>query len=98
LIGAGEPIYTLFKGRKACGVWSPSSTFDDDDLILTRILWLSGDEPENNNTYKRYIYIHGTNREDSLGQPSSHGCIRASNSDMLQLFMFAQKGTSVVIE
>jgi lipoprotein-anchoring transpeptidase ErfK/SrfK len=30
-------------------------------------------------THDRYVYIHGTAREDELGRPGSHGCVRVSN-------------------
>ena len=57
----------------------------DDDLVLTRILWLEGDEPHNANTRERYIYIHGTNHESQLGEPASHGCVRMRNADIVEL-------------
>ena len=53
-----------------------ASLLDRGDLVLTRILWLEGGDPENANTKSRYIYIHGTNQENLLGTPASHGCIR----------------------
>ena len=34
----------------------------------------------------RFIYLHGTNREDLLGTPASHGCVRMANADILHLF------------
>lgn len=84
-IGSGEPVGTIFKARLPVGVWHPGEN-EEDDLILTRILQLDGLDPHNANTMQRYIYIHGTNREDLLGQPSSHGCVRLSNADMIELF------------
>ena len=39
----------------------------------------------NLDSYSRYIYIHGTNEEGMLGEKSSHGCIRMSNSDIIDL-------------
>ena len=41
----------------------------NQDIICTRILWLSGLEAginkgNNVDSYSRYIYIHGTNEED----------------------------------
>lgn len=64
---------------------------DDGDYVLTRILWLAGLEPGVNqggslDTYTRCIYIHGTNQEHLLGKPASHGCIRLSNRDVMELF------------
>ena len=86
-IGAGEPLGMRFVGRKPTGeIWSPASPPVEEDWILTRILWLEGLEPRNANTRARYIYFHGTNREDRIGTPASHGCIRLRNADMVSLF------------
>jgi L,D-transpeptidase ErfK/SrfK len=30
-------------------------------------------------------YIHGTNREDTLGEAASHGCVRMANEDIVAL-------------
>ena len=48
-------------------------------------------------TWSRYIYIHGTNSEDRLGQPVSHGCVRLANRDVIRLFDLVQVGDSVLI-
>ncbi len=82
-IGEGAPLFTSFKGRMPLKVWQGE---ESDDAILTRILWLDGLDPENSNTYRRYVYFHGTHAEDLIGQPASHGCIRLKNADMLRLF------------
>lgn len=95
-IGDGEPIRTSFAARVPAGIWSPGD-FTEDDLILTRILRLDGLDPENANTMARFIYIHGTNREDLLGTPASHGCIRLGNEDMIALFDAVEVGTEVKI-
>jgi hypothetical protein len=95
-IGSGEPLGTIFKARVPVGCWQPGDN-DGDDLILTRILQLDGLDPDNANTLQRYIYIHGTNREDLLGQPSSHGCVRLSNADMIELFDMVDEGDMVEI-
>jgi HAD superfamily phosphoserine phosphatase-like hydrolase len=96
-IGDGEPIYTRFQARVPAGIWNPED-FTGDDLILTRVLRLAGLDPENANTMGRYIYIHGTNREDQLGTQASHGCIRLGNSDITKLFDAVEVGTEVRIE
>jgi len=96
-IGEGEPVYTKFKARVPVGVWDQSEK-TKDDLILTRILTLSGLDPDNSNTLDRYIYIHGTNREDLIGIPSSHGCIRLANRDMVELFDAVGTGCEVAID
>lgn len=68
-----------------------------EDLVLTRLLWLEGAEEHNSNTFKRFIYLHGTNQEDLLGQPASHGCIRFSNQDIIEVFEALQAGNEVEI-
>ncbi len=79
-IGDGEALYTKFNARVPIGLWDHEEK-SNEDLILTRILRLEGIDPENANTLDRYIYIHGTNREDLIGIPSSHGCIRLPQSE-----------------
>ena len=95
-IGAGEPIRTRFDARVPVGIWDPGDSCKGD-LILTRILRLAGLDPENANTMDRYIYIHGTNREDQLGTMASHGCIRLANAEMMELFDAVEVGTPVTI-
>ncbi len=95
-IGAGEPLNTIFQARVPVGTWDTRDT-GGDDLILTRIIRLDGLDPENRNTLSRYIYIHGTNREDLLGTPSSHGCIRMANADMAELFDRVENGAEIFI-
>ncbi len=95
-IGADAPIGTIFKARKPDGIWNHEITYDED-LVLTRILRLTGKDLENQNTYDRFIYIHGTNHEDRIGHPASHGCIRLSNNDMIELFDIIPNQTQVFI-
>ena len=86
----------IFKARVPVGEWSPAHK-TDDDLILARILWLEGAEPRNANTKDRYIYIHGTNGEEKIGQLASHGCIRLRNADVVELYDLVDVGTTVWI-
>lgn len=95
-IGDGEPVHTRFNARVPVGIWNPENG-DKGDLILSRILRLDGLDEENANTLERYIYIHGTNREDQIGTPSSHGCIRLANADMIEVFDMIPEGASVTI-
>ena len=95
--GAGAPLNTIFKARQPSGVWSPDVP-TTDDLVLTRILRLKGLEPRNENTFERYIYIHGTNDERLIGRPGSHGCVRMRNTDVVELFDLVPEGTPVWIE
>jgi len=98
-IGAGAARGTVFIGRQACA--RPPA--DGDDVISTRILWLSGLEPGRNSgpgcdSHDRYIYIHGTPQTELLGTPASVGCIRMSDTDVLRLFDNVVVGTPVLIE
>ena len=95
-IGDGEPVGTVFKGRKISGLHDFNDQ-NDEDLILTRILWLNGLDDNNSNTYDRYIYIHGTNHERDLGKPASMGCIRMSNRDILEVYDLLPIGAKVLI-
>ena len=74
-----------------------------DDIIMARILWLQGLEPGVNqggdvDSYERYIYIHGTSEEDSIGTPASHGCIRMRNRDVMELYDLVDVNCTVIIE
>jgi len=99
--GASAPLGAIFLSRAYTGRrWREGRR--DHDLILTRILWLRGLEPGHNSgpgvdSYKRYIYIHGTNHEHSIGRPASHGCVRMRNADIVELFALARRGTIVTI-
>jgi len=94
-IGEGSPLWAEFKSRRATG--SLASPGGERDCVLTRILWLSGLDEENANTRERYIYFHGTNREDLIGTPASHGCIRLRNADIAELFDLVPEGARVLI-
>lgn len=95
-IGADAPHGAVFEGRVPTGEIGDAS--NPDDLIQTRILWLDGIDPENANTRERYIYIHGTNHEETIGTPASHGCIRMRNADVADLYENVTEGTGVVIQ
>jgi lipoprotein-anchoring transpeptidase ErfK/SrfK len=94
-IGASAQLWTEFKSRQPTGKLAVPG--GEQDGILTRILWLSGLDEQNANTRDRYIYFHGTNREDLIGTPASHGCIRLRNADIAELFELVPEGTRVVI-
>jgi L,D-transpeptidase YbiS len=94
-IGGGEPVGTVFKSRRP--VKPTKKALREEDLIMTRILWLDGLEPRNANTHDRYIYIHGTNHEEKIGVADSHGCIRMKNADLVELFERVTEGTPVEI-
>ena len=46
---------------------------------------------------QRFIYIHGTDEEINLGKPTSHGCIRMNNQDVIELFNQIQINDHVLI-
>jgi len=65
---------------------------------MSRILWLDGLDEHNANTRDRFIYIHGTKHEDKIGSPTSHGCVRMRNADIIDLFDLVEEDIPVVIE
>ena len=67
------------------------------DPIVTRILWLSGKERHNRNTFGRYIYIHGTPEERKIGRPASYGCIRMKSRDVIDLYRKVGVGAEVEV-
>ena len=95
-IGEEFPSGTIFSSRLPLGPDDPPPATDDH--VLSRILWLDGLEEHNANTRDRFIYIHGTNHEDEIGQPASHGCIRMKNADLIALFDQVPLGAEVLIE
>lgn len=105
-IGEGCPAGTVFVGRRPTGeVYSPAlkATHPQRDWMLTRILWLCGLEPGRNrlgnvDSMRRYIYIHGCPDEDAMGVPSSHGCVKMRNQEVIQLFDRVPIGTRVLIQ
>ena len=104
-IGKGLPALSIFEARRPTGrIWNKedAESHPNHDWILSRILWLSGKELGVNrlgtiDTMQRYIYIHGTPDESQLGKPLSHGCIRMSNNDVIELFNLIPIGTIVNI-
>ena len=102
-IGGGEPLGTVFRGRKPCGsVGDQPPEERAKNLITTRIMRLRGLEEGKNSggnldTYARFVYIHGTNREENLGTPDSHGCVLLSNADVAELFGLVEDNSIVFI-
>ena len=104
-IGNGQPENTVFIRRRPTGeIYTPELAlqFPERDWILTRILWLSGCEPRRNrlgcvDSQRRKIYIHGCPDQESMGVPSSHGCIRMRNPDIIELFNLVPPYTPVEI-
>lgn len=104
-IGDAAALGSVFVGRRQTGeVYSAelAKQFPQRDWILTRILWLCGNESGFNrggqvDTQRRYIYIHGAPDSHRLGVPSSHGCVKMRNNEMLQLFDLSHVGLAVNI-
>ncbi|WP_341679039.1 GNAT family N-acetyltransferase [Niveibacterium sp. SC-1] len=104
-IGDGAAAGAVFVARQPTGeVWSPAlaAAHPERDWILTRILWLEGEEPGHNqgpgvDSHQRYIYIHGTPDDQPMGVPASHGCVRMRNEDLLRLFPRVEAGMRVEI-
>lgn len=105
-IGAGCAPGTVFVGRRPTGECYSAELarrHPQRDWILTRILWLCGNEPGSNrfgavDSMRRYIYIHGCPDSEPMGQPRSHGCVRMRNADVMELFDLVEAGFPVLIE
>jgi len=95
-IGSGAAPGTVFKSRRRTGeILAPDSP--GRDPIVSRILWLEGMEPHNANAYDRFIYIHGTAEERTIGNPVSYGCIRLRSRDVIDLYGIVGRGARVYI-
>ena len=98
-IGDGCEAGTVFKGRKVIGHLRDGLPLES---ITTRILWLEGLEEGFNrggnvDTHARYVYIHGFGDQDSLGTPTSLGCIHLADADLIPLYDLLPSGTLVWI-
>ncbi len=98
-IGAGCEAGTVFKGRRVIGHLRDGLPLES---ITTRILWLEGLEEGFNrggnlDTHARYVYIHGFGDQESLGTPTSLGCIHLADADLIPLFDLLPSGTLVWI-
>lgn len=96
----GKMIGRVYTGEMAI-IYTDKTRSKTDD-VTSRILWLSGLEEGKNkgkgiDSFKRYIYIHGTSEEGRLGTPASHGCIRMKNKDIIDLYKQVEVGTLVLI-
>jgi len=103
-IGGGQPAGVVFKSRRPTGhhFSELGDTTRNGNLITSRILWLRGLEPGVNrggevDSHQRYIYIHGTNHEDRLGEPLSAGCVLMRNLDVIDLHDEVRTGDLVWI-
>ncbi len=103
--GEKTPINGKMTGREFHGniatIYTDQTKSKTDD-VTSRILWLEGLEKGKNtgegiDSFKRYIYIHGTSEEGRLGKPASHGCIRMKNKEVIDLYKLLEVGTLVLI-
>jgi len=101
-IGGDLPVGAVLAERQWTGrVWTEGQD-TDEDLILSRVLWLEGMEAGKNrggnvDSHNRYIYIHGTNDTAALGRPASAGCVRLSPEDVIDLYERVDEGCCVLI-
>ncbi|MDA3886453.1 MAG: L,D-transpeptidase [Candidatus Delongbacteria bacterium] len=96
-IGGRAPYCGIFKSRKFTGKIAKINVANEKDIITSRILRMKGLQKKNSNTFNRYIYIHGTNDESTIGIKGSIGCIRMKNNDIIELFTFVKTGCKVYI-
>ena len=103
--GSKTPTNGIMKSRVFYGdiatIYNDTTKSKTDD-ITSRIFWLEGLEQDKNkgkgiDSYKRYIYIHGTSEEGRLAKPASKGCIRMKNKEVIDLFKIVKVGTLVLI-
>ena len=105
MIGEEAEINTIFTSRintKRSATIIDQFEDTDNDYVTSRIMWLDGEEDGFNkggnvDSYRRYIYIHGTHEEGLIGTKASHGCIRMFNYDVIELFNLVNIGTKVLI-
>ncbi len=103
--GEGARPGAIFESRRDTGRLARITTDETDseeDHVTTRVMWLEGLEEGLNrgpgiDSKQRYIYIHGTPEEGLIGTPASHGCIRMTNADVIELFDLIELGTPVRI-
>ena len=104
-IGQDYALNTVLVGRRpTTEIYSEALAIAQPqrDWILSRIMWLCGEQLTVNrggsvDTMRRYIYIHGAPDSHQMGVPSSHGCIKMRNTDVIELFDLVDVGTPVSI-
>ncbi len=105
-IGGSLPLGTVLIGRRPTGeIYSPELARREPsrDWILSRILWLCGRDWGINrgpgvDSFRRFIYIHGTPDSEPMGVARSHGCIRMRNDDVADLYRRVWPGVTVMIQ
>jgi hypothetical protein len=104
-IGSNAVSGMVFKGRKPTEkrYCEYSNEEQEKNLITSRILRLRGLEDGVNaggskDTFSRYVYIHGTNHEETIGSPASSGCLQLKNMAVIELFDTVPVGTFLLID
>ena len=101
-IGDDAPWGQVFRSRRPTReIWQRGED-TTEDMVLSRVLLLTGEEPGLNkggnvDSFARNIYIHGTNDEARIGTPSSHGCVRMLNDDVIEMYRVIEEGMKVLI-
>ena len=62
---------------------------DPRNILGTR--WMGFEDPAD-------YGIHGTTKPETVGTPSSNGCVRMRNADVEELFDMVPRGTSVTVQ
>jgi lipoprotein-anchoring transpeptidase ErfK/SrfK len=86
--GSLRPTFRKRRFVVVVGEWVIEPRFNDR---------VDGEDYHNKISKDRYIYIHGTNREDLIGQPASAGCVCLSNADVINLYDLIPVGSRVEI-
>jgi len=100
--GEGAPWGRVFREKRITDeTWKRGDPVKED-LVLTRVLSLRGEEQGKNSggdvdSFDRNIYIHGTNDEQNIGKPVSHGCVRLTNDDVIAVYDIIPLNTLVLI-
>ena len=105
LYGDNVPLGGVFKSRIYTGdiaLIEKNAINTNLDIISSRIITMKGLEKGLNaggdiDSYKRNIYIHGTNEEGLIGTAVSHGCIRLKNADIIDLYSKIKEDMLIVI-
>ncbi|MBU0959594.1 MAG: L,D-transpeptidase [Nanoarchaeota archaeon] len=94
--GDNAGVGSIFVGGNNTGRVARITQSEKDSsqaLLLTRVLGIGGCDSLNSNSSDRGIFIHGTNKEGSIGRPDSGGCIRMRNEDIVELYSLVREGT-----
>ncbi|MFQ5714065.1 MAG: L,D-transpeptidase family protein [Candidatus Scalinduaceae bacterium] len=90
-----EDVFLIKDKLKNPTWYSPEGVYEYGDprnLLGTR--WMGFEDKEDFYGYG----IHGTSEPETIGKPSSNGCIRLLNEDAEELFKFVKLKTKVVIQ